>query len=105
MRFGAHFACAALRPTAWLGMRCTTAGTHAQTFRVAGASRARCVGLAERAPPQVRSFVDGSVPVEKTKAIKQGTLTKQGAKVRSWKKRHCVIFSGTPVCFEGVCVP
>ncbi len=32
--------------------------------------------------------------MEKTKAIKQGTLTKQGAKVRSWKKRHCVIFGG-----------
>lgn len=38
-------------------------------------------------------------------AIKQGTLTKQGAIVKSWKKRHCVISHGALLYYKSNTAP
>ncbi len=38
--------------------------------------------------------------VDKSKAIKQGVLTKQGAVIKNWKKRHCVISHGALLYYK-----
>lgn len=49
---------------------------------------------------EVRSFVDGTAAVDKTKSIKQGVLTKQGAVIKNWKKRHCIIAQGALLYYK-----
>ncbi len=38
-------------------------------------------------------------------ALKQGVLTKQGAVVKNWKKRHCVITHGALLYFKSNSTP